>query len=83
MAAIRVWVMGAEEEIWVVPLSCLVRVRWVGSGSSKVLYLTFEDGLILQAEDPDGALLGEVNRALVTSGVYAIGGLWKYTWVGK
>ena len=83
VAAIRVWVVDAEgaEEVWVIPLTRLVRVRWAGSGEEKVLYLTFEDGLILRAQDPDGALLEEVNRALEASGVYAVGGLWTYMWV--
>ena len=80
MAAIRVWVMDAEgdEEVWVIPLTRLVRVRW----AREVLYLTFEDGLILQAQDPDRALLEEVNRALGADSVYAVGGLWTYMWVG-
>lgn len=65
-------------EVWVVPLTRLVRVRWAGPGEEKVLYLTFEDGLILRAQDPDGALLKEVTRALVVCGVYAVGGLWDW-----
>lgn len=77
MTAIRVRVMGAEEEVWVIPLTRLVGVRWARSGEGKALYLAFEDGLVLQAQDPDGALLEEVDRALETSGVYAVGGLWK------
>lgn len=85
VAAMRVWVKNAKgaEEVWIIPLTRLVRVRLAGSGSSKVLYLTFEGGLILQTEDPDGALLEEVSRALEANGVYAVGGLWKYTWVGE
>lgn len=86
VAAIRVWVVvGAEEkveEVWVIPLTRLVRVRWARSEERGVLYLTFEDGLILRAQDPDGALLEEVNRALETSGVYAVGSLWEPMWVG-
>ena len=79
MTAIRVRVMGVEvEEVWVVPLTHLVRVRWAGPGEEKVLYLTFEDGLILRAQDPDGGLLEEVSRALEGSGVYAVGGLWDW-----
>jgi exopolysaccharide biosynthesis protein len=64
------------------PLTRLVRVRWAESKEGKALYLTLEDGLILWAQDPDGALLEEISRALETDGDYAVGGLWKYMWVG-
>lgn len=77
MKAIKVRVEVADrEEIWILPISRLVQVRWAGE-EKPFLYLTFEDGLTLVALDSDKALLGEIDRALeVPSGTYALGGLW-------
>ena len=83
MVAIKFRINAEGEELLVVPLTHLVWVRWVKYKKGAVLYLHFNDGLRLEAQDPDGALLDEVSRALEASnGTYAIGGLWEYTWVG-
>ena len=63
------------------PLAHLVWVRWAKLKEGAVLYLHFNDGLRLGAQDPDGSLLEEISRALeIPSGTYAIGGLWGYRW---
>lgn len=84
MRAIKVQVrVGEKEELWLLPLARLVAAQWEKwRGERALLHLRF-DGLTLWAEDPDGALLEEVSRALeVPSGAYAVGGLWEYEWVG-
>ena len=83
MRAIKVRAkVGAEEELWVLPLGRLVAIQWAKLKSGGAFLHLHFDRLTLTASDPDGALLEEANRALEGSdGTYAIGGLWSYEWV--
>lgn len=68
----------AATRIWLVPLQRITSVCW-GRGTTTIYC---EDGLVLEADDPDMRAMMEVENAFERDhGVYAIGGGWRYWYV--
>lgn len=81
MRAIKIGAVHAQTEggaiTWLIPLQRIISVRW-REGTTTI---RCEDGLVLEAGDPDMRVMMEVERAFERDlGIYAVGDGWRYWW---
>lgn len=69
---------GAATWVWLIPLQRIISVHWrVGTTTIRC-----EDGLVLEADDPDMRVMMEVEKAFERDlGTYTIGDGWRYWYV--
>lgn len=64
--------------LWIIPLHRIISVRWMGGTTT----IRCEDGLVLEADDPDMWVMMEVEKAFERDlGTYTIGDGWRYRYV--